>query len=233
MPTKNGNKKTLPEKEGIKQSGLLSLDQHARHARLLTVRSILGNNALRSGLVHSGRGGAQHFSRRIGIELLQRSLGSGLHHLVAQSLMLGDADALDRRLDVRHVGIHLLRCIQIISMDYCITFIPGLQGKFTSFRNFLLFSLLRQDRPDTASSPAGGGCGRLPASVFRENVLRASAIKITTAPTHTNKEHIADYQRADFEEPQRREAHNAWMREYARKKREAQRKKAHEAEARV
>ena len=73
----------------------------------------------------------------------------------------------------------------------------------------------------------------MPASVFRENVLRASAIKKTTAPTRTNKEHIADYQRADFEEPQRREAHNAWMREYARKKREAQREKAHEAEARV
>ena len=73
----------------------------------------------------------------------------------------------------------------------------------------------------------------MPASVFQENVLRASARKKTTAPIHTNKEHIADYQRVDYEEPQRREAHKAWMREYTRKKREAQRKKAHEAEARV
>ena len=48
-----------------------------------------------------------------------------------------------------------------------------------------------------------------------------------------NREKIAEYQRAYYQDPQRREAHNAWMREYNRKKREAQREKAHEAEARV
>ena len=95
----------------------LGLVQNTGHASLLAVRSVLGDNALRSGLIDSGRGGAQHFSSRGirgggSIELLDRGLGRRLHHLVAESLVLGNADALDSRLNIRHLGIHLLRCIQ-------------------------------------------------------------------------------------------------------------------------
>ena len=114
-PGKRGNgltqdiflqKKNPPKGRVEQQSKLLSLGHFTGHASLLTVRGVLGDNALSSGLIDSGRGGAQHFSSRgirggSGIELLDSGLGSRLHHLVAESLALGDAHTLDSRLNIR------------------------------------------------------------------------------------------------------------------------------------
>ena len=80
----------------------LSLVQRAGHAGLLAIGGVLGDDALRSGLIHSGRSGDQSLSGHIGAELLHRSLGGGLDHLVAHGLALGNADALDSGLNVRH-----------------------------------------------------------------------------------------------------------------------------------
>ena len=106
------NKKNPPEWEGRKtEINLLGLGQLTGHARLFTVRSILRDNALSSGLIDSRRGGAQHFSGRGlggrgGVKLLDRGLGGGLDHLVAEGLVLNNADALDSRFNVRQRNSH-------------------------------------------------------------------------------------------------------------------------------
>lgn len=91
-------KKTLPKREGKR----LSLVQRAGHAGLLTVGGVLGDDALRSGLVNSSRSGNQSLGGHVGVKLLQRGLDGGLDHLVAQGLALGNAHTLDSGLNVRH-----------------------------------------------------------------------------------------------------------------------------------
>ena len=122
---------------GGEENKRLGLVQNTGHASLLAVGSVLGDNALGGSLVNSGGRGDHGLNGSVGVELLQSGLGGGLHHLVAESLVLGNGDALDSRLNVRHLGIHLLRCIQIISMDYCITFMTELQAEFGTFFKFL------------------------------------------------------------------------------------------------
>ena len=80
----------------------LSLVQRAGHAGLLAIGGVLGDDALRGGLVNSGRSSNQRLGGHVVVELLHRGLGGGLNHLIAQSLALGNADALDSGLNVRH-----------------------------------------------------------------------------------------------------------------------------------
>ena len=80
----------------------LGLVQNTGHASLLAVRSVLGDNALGSSLIDSGGRGNHGLDRSVVVELLQSGLGGGLHHLVAHGLVLGNRNALDSGLDIRH-----------------------------------------------------------------------------------------------------------------------------------
>jgi len=95
-----GHKKTLPKGRG--RSKRLALVQNTSHAGLLAVGGVLGDDALRGGLVNSGGGSNQSLNRSVGVELLQSGLGGRLNHLVAQGLVLSNGNALDSGLDIRH-----------------------------------------------------------------------------------------------------------------------------------
>ena len=68
----------------------------------LAIGGVLGDDALRGGLIDGGGSSNQSLGGHVVAELLHRGLGGGLDHLIAQGLALGNADALDSGLNVRH-----------------------------------------------------------------------------------------------------------------------------------